>query len=100
MTLHRTKSGNRAPTRRADMRISPNVQLPEWLGTGAICPVVAGADGRIFAIGGVDPRFLLNVVEIYDPRTNAWTTGAPMPTGVNGMAAGRRPGWQDLCIRC
>jgi hypothetical protein len=44
--------------------------------------VVAGTDGRIYAIGGIDASTIseTNVVEIFDPKTNRWTTAAPMPT--------------------
>jgi N-acetylneuraminic acid mutarotase len=39
----------------------------------------AGADGRIFAVGGHNGR-ALNLLEIYDPARDQWTTGAPMLT--------------------
>lgn len=55
---------------------------------------VAAVDGRVYVVGG---RFgagfrseMTNVLEIYDPATNAWTAGPPMPTvrgGLNAVAA-------------
>jgi hypothetical protein len=54
----------------------------------------AAINGKIYVTGG---RFdagsrspLTNVMEIYDPVTNTWTQGQPMPTirsGMNGVAA-------------
>jgi N-acetylneuraminic acid mutarotase len=44
--------------------------------------VVASTDGRIFTIGGeslVSPFPVYTIVEIYQPTTNAWTTGASLP---------------------
>ena len=53
--------------------------------------VVRGPDGRFYAIGGYGSTAFgssyLSTVEIYDPKTNAWTTGAPMPTRRGYMAA-------------
>lgn len=37
---------------------------------------VKGADGRIYLFGGEGPQ---NVTQIFDPVTNLWTYGAPMP---------------------
>jgi len=59
-----------------------------------------GPDGRIYAVGGHNYLLssqtdgALNVLEIYDPASNQWTTGAPMPTrrydmGVAAGADGR-----------
>jgi len=53
-----------------------------------------GSDGRIYAIGGVISDGLsstdyLNTVEVYDPSTNTWSMGAPMPTSRAGLAAVR-----------
>lgn len=54
----------------------------------------AAIGGKVYIVGG---RFgaghrseVTNVVEVFDPKTNAWTTKKPMPTkrgGVNGIAA-------------
>jgi N-acetylneuraminic acid mutarotase len=46
--------------------------------------------GRLVAIGGRmdgDPDRNLAVTEIYDPATDSWRTGAPMPTARSGAAA-------------
>ncbi|SEH86256.1 N-acetylneuraminic acid mutarotase [Paracoccus alkenifer] len=42
---------------------------------------IEGADGRIYAVGGVvDPGTRSDVVEAYDPKTKSWKVLAPMPT--------------------
>jgi N-acetylneuraminic acid mutarotase len=42
--------------------------------------VAAGHDGRIYAIGGIDPAFnVYGEVDAYDPASNAWTPVAPLP---------------------
>ena len=43
---------------------------------------VKGSDGRIYLIGGEGSGSgnPLNLVQIYDPGTNSWTMGSPMPT--------------------
>ena len=54
--------------------------------------VFISIDGKMYVAGG---RFglgfdseLTDILEIYDPATNAWTTGPPMPSGVrSGMAS-------------
>jgi hypothetical protein len=56
---------------------------------------VGAIDGRVYVAGG---RFgegftsdFTDVLEIYDPATRTWSTGAPMPTprsGVNGIGVG------------
>jgi N-acetylneuraminic acid mutarotase len=45
-------------------------------------------DGRLYAIGGrIDtPANNTAYVDIYDPRSNAWRSGAAMPTARSGMA--------------
>ena len=53
-----------------------------------------GNDGRIYLIGGEgsgasDP---LNLVQIYNPATNSWTTGSPMPTARYGLGVVKGPG--------
>src|SRR5690606_757027 len=37
-------------------------------------------------VGG-DPTYNLDVVEIYDPETDSWREGAPVPTPRSGVAA-------------
>jgi N-acetylneuraminic acid mutarotase len=55
-----------------------------------------GLDGRIYVVGGATPERpdntglkILDVLEIYDPATNTWTTGAPMPTPRSRMGVAR-----------
>jgi len=48
---------------------------------------VAGADGRIYAIGGNDGASELATVEVYAPSTDTWTTVASMPTARSRLAA-------------
>lgn len=48
---------------------------------------VAGADGLIYAIGGVSSNGASNAVEAYDPMTDSWTSRAPMPTPRFELAA-------------
>lgn len=50
------------------------------------------ANGCLFVIGGEgnysDPRGLSDNTEMYNPRTNSWTTLAPMPTPTHGLIGG------------
>lgn len=52
---------------------------------------VNGHDGRIYVIGGQigqsSSSDYLNIVEIYDPSTNTWSTASPMPTARAQLAA-------------
>ena len=48
---------------------------------------VAGADGLIYAIGGMSSAGASNAVEAYDPMTNSWSARAPMPTPRFELAA-------------
>jgi len=54
--------------------------------------VVAGPDGKIYAMGGsttstLDMTGYSSVVEVYDPATNSWSTAAAMNTPRVGLAA-------------
>lgn len=65
-------------------------------------PVAAVVDGKIYVIGGATmhpgskaevihparPHRSVGTVEIYDPGTDSWQTGSPMPTARNHAAAG------------
>ncbi|MDI6892746.1 MAG: kelch repeat-containing protein [Actinomycetota bacterium] len=54
------------------------------------CAAVTGPDGKIYVIGGHDSTTgwtMLNDVDIYDPGTNTWRKGAPMPTARCRIAA-------------
>jgi N-acetylneuraminic acid mutarotase len=46
----------------------------------------AGADGRIYAMGGFGPN-VFATVETYNSTTDSWSTVAPMPTARSGLAA-------------
>ena len=53
-----------------------------------LAAAATGADGRIYAISGVDTFFNpLRSVEAYDPRTNTWHDVAPLQTGRGFPAA-------------
>ena len=47
---------------------------------------VAVANGKIFAIGGLNGGLPLNTNEQFDPNTNQWTSKAPLPTARSGFA--------------
>jgi hypothetical protein len=50
--------------------------------------VTAGADGRVYAVGGWNGTSQSYAsVEVYQPATNTWATGAAMPTARNALAA-------------
>ena len=51
-----------------------------------ILAAAAGADGRIYAIGGHD-KGPLNTVEAYDPGSDSWSAVAPMLTTREELAA-------------
>jgi N-acetylneuraminic acid mutarotase len=37
-------------------------------------------NGKIYVIGGVDKNeYLTDIVEVYDPQTDKWSTVAPIP---------------------
>ncbi len=50
-------------------------------------------DGRLVVVGGRDGAIaaLVDALEIYDPATDRWTTGAPIPTPRGGVAAAVGP---------
>ncbi len=49
------------------------------------------SDNKVFLMGGSDnytyPTTVYNLVQIYDPKTDSWSQGAPMPVGVFGSSA-------------
>jgi N-acetylneuraminic acid mutarotase len=49
--------------------------------------VVAGANGKIYAIGGQDEAGLLATVEEYDPISDTWTQKGDMPVPNRGFAS-------------
>lgn len=57
----------------------PIVSPSGWQGDGGLA--AAAHNGLIYAVGGYDQdNDLLSNLEIYNPRSNTWTSGAPMPT--------------------
>lgn len=52
---------------------------------------VTGHDGRVYALGGITVSggavSVLPTVEIYDPATDLWTGGPPLPSARFGLAA-------------
>lgn len=64
-------------------RVDRANSLPAWVRGGG--STARGPDGRIYLTGGIGrefgathPEVVLSAVEIYDPRTDSWTIGAPM----------------------
>jgi N-acetylneuraminic acid mutarotase len=53
--------------------------------------VSAVVDNRIYVIGGLGP-FFNNQTQIYDPQTDSWSLGTPIPTTVFHAAAGATTG--------
>jgi N-acetylneuraminic acid mutarotase len=60
----------------------------------------AGVNGKLYVIGGrVGSAFIsgtsnnVDLVEVYDPATNLWTSGARMPTPRSAIAAGVYNNW-------
>ena len=54
------------------------------------CMAIGVVNGKIYVAGGYDGTSAsLNSVEVYDPSSNAWTTGlASMPTTRRDLTAG------------
>ena len=50
-------------------------------------------DGKIYIFGGESSHdnfgygYWLSIVQIFDPQTNTWTQGSPMPTALGAMSA-------------
>lgn len=63
--------------------ISP-MPTPRWY------LMAAALDGKIYTFGGIagvgDNRKVLDVVEVYDPVTDKWTTLSSMPMGISNAA--------------
>jgi N-acetylneuraminic acid mutarotase len=69
-----------------------------WTPTGSLNTaraydmLVTLPDGRVVAIGGVDPKYkTLATCELYDPDTGAWTFTGPLPWAAFGGAYGLLP---------
>jgi N-acetylneuraminic acid mutarotase len=55
---------------------------------GEAPPAAATLNGKIYALGGVSaPGILLSSAEAYDPRTNTWSSIAPMKSKQYSLAA-------------
>lgn len=52
---------------------------------------VVGADGRIYAIGGIDNNSPISSVEAFSPTTGTWSSVAPLPIAdwINGAVSGK-----------
>jgi len=70
-----------------DATISTWIAKEEMLMPRGQSVVIVG-DGLIYVIGGVDRTnaMALASMEIYDPVTNSWITGAPLPNAAAGAA--------------
>lgn len=53
--------------------------------------VVAGKDGRIYAIGGLALTGIVATLEVYTPSTDSWATKASMPTARAWLGAAAGP---------
>lgn len=47
---------------------------------------LAAINEKLYAIGGYDGQEFVNVVEVYDPSTDQWTTGMTMSSPRSGLA--------------
>ena len=56
--------------------------------TARCCMAVGVIDDRMYVVGGNPPFRVVNTVEVYDPRTNTWSTDTAMPTVRTEVAAG------------
>ncbi len=71
--------------------------LDSWSTMASIPTPVEGyasavLDGKIYIIGGAAmsqdySNQVVNLVQVFDPKTNQWTTGTPLPTGVYAAGA-------------
>jgi uncharacterized protein (TIGR03437 family) len=83
--------------------VPQTVVAPPGLPAGTASPAgMVAASGRLYYIGGLDQSGPTTRVQIYDPDTNQWGTGASMPTAVTAAqtaAVGSRifviGGWSD-----
>src|SRR5258708_40246655 len=51
-------------------------------------PAIGAINGKLYVAGGLDGNgALTNVVEVYDPAANNWTTLAHMPAAVTNAAS-------------
>ena len=83
---------------------SSGAPLPTGVDSGATGVITeTNASKRIYVIGGKQGIEAVNLNQVYDPETNTWTSGKPMPTARYGLgvavindtlyAIGGREGW-------
>jgi N-acetylneuraminic acid mutarotase len=56
--------------------------------TAVAGPVGAAIEGKFYLIGGWDNSPSFDIVQIYDPATDTWTTGTAAPVGVSNAFRG------------
>jgi N-acetylneuraminic acid mutarotase len=56
----------------------------------------AVADGKIYVIGGLSPNgtsiIRVNLNQVYDPETDTWSSGSPLPNNQTSISAGATTG--------
>jgi len=62
---------------------------PMKAGRGSVGAAVVAAEGKIHVIGGrfTSPADRTDRHDIYDPATNTWSSGPPLPTARSGLAS-------------
>lgn len=65
--------------------------VSQWLNKTALATArsqhgAIAANGKIYVFGGVNTTGPLTSLEIYNPATNTWSPGAPMPGASRGMS--------------
>jgi N-acetylneuraminic acid mutarotase len=54
---------------------------------GGIAAATVTSNGEIYVFGGEAPEKTFDNTEIYNPTTDSWSTGPPIPTARHGLAA-------------
>ena len=62
--------------------------VPSGLSYGRAALSVGVVDGLLYAVGGFLVYAETNVVDIYDPLTDRWGSGRPMPTMRQSLGVG------------
>jgi len=69
-----------------------SVSAKSWTAMASMPIAVAGSgaamgpDGKIYVAGGTAGGVPTNVVQVYDPTSNAWTSGTPLPEALSEIA--------------
>jgi len=81
----------------SDVTYEYDPELDSWSTMASIPTPVEGyssavLDGRIYIMGGAATSrnvssWVVDLVQIFDPKTNQWTVGKPLPTGVYAAGA-------------